>query len=212
MKKKIMTIQFLVLFTMLFWGCDASVNRSIHVGDGERSGGLNSVNGSIHVGSNCQVDGNCHTVNGRIDVGGGSRVQGLETVNGRLRLGANVVVDGHAGTVNGAIESGSGSKVHGRLSTVNGRIELSGTEVDEEISTVNGDILLQEKSVVHGGIVIKGNHGNFFGHNRLEIRISGGSTVEGGILVRDDDIEVKVYLSKDSTVKGEIKNAQVVRE
>ena len=125
---------------------------------------------------------------------------------------ARVAVDGNAKTVNGSITCGSGSKIHGRLTTVNGRIELKNTEVDEEMSTVNGDILLLAKSLVRGDIIIKGSHGHLFDHQRLEIRISDGSQVEGGIIVRDSDVEVRVYLSKDSLVKGEIKNAQVIRE
>jgi len=200
------------LAMILFCGCDVSVNRSIHVRDGEHSGGLTSVNGSIHVGSRCRVDGSSHTVNGSIEVGDDSRVRDLETVNGRIRLGSNVDVNGLAKTVNGSITCGSGSKIHGRLTTVNGRIELRNTEVDEEVSTVNGDVLLREKSVVRGDIVIKGRHGYLFNQQRLEIRISDGSRVEGGIIVRDEDVEVKVYLSKDSIIKGEIKNAQVIKE
>jgi len=213
MKTKIAAMPFLLVLAVLLWGCDVSVNRSVHVRDGESSHGLTSVNGSIHVGSRCRVDGGSHTVNGSIEVGDDSQVQTLETVNGRIRLGANVVVDGNAKTVNGAIECAAGSKIHGRVSTVNGRIELRNTEVDEEVSTVNGDVLLREKSIVRGDIVIKGEHGGFFDHHqRLEIRISEGSRVEGGIIVRGDDIEVKVYLSGDATVKGEIKNAQVIKE
>ncbi len=135
-------------------------------------------------------------------------------MNGRITLGANVVVDGNAKTVNGAIECGGGSKIHGRVGTVNGRIELRNTEVDEEVSTVNGDILLREKAVVRGDIVIKGRSGHSFGghDNVLEIRVEGGSTVEGGIEVRDPDRKVKVYLDKDSKVNGEIRNAEVIRE
>lgn len=200
------------LALVLFNGCDVSVNRSIYVHDGEHSGGQTSVNGSIHVGSRCQVDGNCQTVNGSIQVGDDSQVSDLDTVNGRISIAARVVVDGNAKTVNGSITCGSGSKIHGRLTTVNGRIELKNTEVDEEISTVNGDILLLAKSLVRGDIIITGSHGHFFDHRRLEIRISDGSRVEGGIIVRDPDVEVKVYLSTDSIVKGEIKNAQVIKE
>lgn len=212
MRKQKTILFFLVLSFILFCGCDVSVNRSIYVRDGEKSGGQTSVNGSIHVGSRCQVDGNCRTVNGSIQVGDDSRVRGLDTVNGRISIAARVDVDGNAKTVNGSITCGSGSKIHGRLSTVNGRIELKNTEVDEEISTVNGDILLLAKSLVRGDIIIKGSHGHFFDHQRLEIRIRDGSLVEGGIIVRDSDVEVKVYLSKDSIVKGEIKNAQVIKE
>jgi hypothetical protein len=211
MREKKIILVFLALSFMFFCGCDMSVNRSIHVADGEHSGAQTSVNGSIHVGARCQVEGSCRTVNGSIQVGDASQVCDLDTVNGRISIAAGVVVDGNAKTVNGAITCGSGSKIHGRLSTVNGRIELKNTEVDEEVSTVNGDILLA-KSLVRGDIVIKGSHGHFFDHQRLEIRISDGSRVEGGIIVRDPDVEVKVYLSKDSSVKGEIKNAQVIKE
>jgi len=109
------------------------------------------------------------------------------------------------------IDCGRGSKIHGRLTTVNGRIELRNTEVDEEVSTVNGNVLLRERSVGRGDIVINGRNGPF-DHRRLEIRISDGSRVEGGIIVPDEDVDVKVYLSRDSIVKGEIRNAQVIKE
>jgi len=200
------------LAVVLFCGCDASVNRSIYVSDGEHSGGQTSVNGSIHVGARCRIEGDCTTVNGSIRVGDGSQVRDLDTVNGRISLAADANVDGNATTVNGSIICNRGSKIHGRLTTVNGRIELTNTEVDEELSTVNGDIRLQAQSLVHGDIVIKGSHGRLFNHQHLEIRISEGSRVEGGIIVRDPDAEVKVYLSKDSSVKGEINNAQVIKE
>ncbi|TFG74475.1 MAG: hypothetical protein E4H23_11960 [Chrysiogenales bacterium] len=212
MKPKIAAISFLLLVAVFLCGCDVSVNRSVHLRDGEHSRGMTSVNGSIHVGARCVVDGNCRTVNGRIEVGDDSKVGDLNSVNGRIRLGANVDVDGNAKTVNGSISCGSGSRIHGRLSTVNGRIELRNSEVDEDVSTVNGDVLLREGSVVRGDIVIKGRHGSLFDQPRLEIRLSEGSRVEGRILVRDSDIEVKVYLGKDSTVKGEIRNAQVIKE
>ncbi|MCU0237566.1 MAG: hypothetical protein MUC72_10850 [Acidobacteria bacterium] len=211
MKRNLM-FSFLVLSFLSFCACDASVNRSIHVGDGERSAGLTSVNGSIRVGSNCTIEGNCRTVNGRIEIGDGSRVEELDTVNGRIVIGANVEVDGDAGTVNGSIECGAGSKVRGKVSTVNGRVELRNAAVSDEVSTVNGDVLLSDKSVVRGGIVIKGRRGHFSSHDRLEIRVEGGSIVEGGIDVRDPERKVKVYVDKDSKVNGEIRNAEVVRE
>jgi hypothetical protein len=207
-------LSVLIIAFLSFYGCDVSVNRSRHLADGQRSTGLTSVNGSIYVGSNCIVDGNCRTVNGRIEVGDGSQVEALETVNGRILIGAKVEVGGNAGTVNGAIECGPGSKVHGDVSTVNGRVELRNTVVDDEVSTVNGDVLLREKSVVRGGIIIKGHNSHFFGgHDHgLEIRIEGGSQVEGGIDVRDPERKVKVYLDKDSTIQGDVRNAEVVRE
>jgi hypothetical protein len=199
------------LAVILFCGCDMSVNRSVSIRDGEHSGGQTSVNGSIRIGSKCTVEGGCRTVNGSILVGDDSQVCDLDTVNGSINMAAGVAVDGNVKTVNGAITCGSGSKIHGRLGTINGRIELKNSEVDEEVSTVNGDILLT-KSLIRGDIIIKGKRGYFSGGHRLEIRIEGGSIVEGGIDVRDPDNEVKVYISKDSLVKGEIKNAQVIKE
>lgn len=212
MKTKITIFQIALFSAVFFWSCNASVNRSFYVRDGEQSGGLISVNGSIHLGLNCRVVGSCHAVNGNIEVGDGSRVRDLDTVNGRIHIGSNVDMDGHAGTVNGAIDCGIGSKIHGRLTTVNGSIELRNTQVDEEVSTINGDILLSEKSVARGDIVIKDRRGSSRDHQRLNIRISGGSQVEGSIIVQDENAEVRVYISKDSTVKGEVRNAQVIRE
>ncbi len=206
-------IPFLLLSVLCFAGCYSTVNRSIHLPDGEHSGGYNSVNGGIYVGSRCRVEGPCSSVNGHIEVGDESHVHDLNTVNGGLRLGRNVDVDGSAHSVNGSIDCGSGSKVHGKVRTVNGRIELRNTVVDNEISSVNGSITLAEKSVARGGIRIEGfRHNNSIHPQRLEIRIRDGSRVEGGIIVEDRDIEVTVYLSKDSHLDGEIRNARVVRE
>lgn len=206
-------LSVLIISFLSFYACDASVNSSRRLGDGERSHGLNSVNGSIYIGARCTVDGSSHTVNGRIEVGDGSQVEALETVNGRIEVGTGVTVAGDAETVNGSVECGPGSRVRGRIGTVNGRVELRGAEVDEEVATVNGDVLLREKSVVRGSIVIKGRRGHFFGgHGHdLEIRVEGGSVVEGGIDVRDPERKVKVYLDKDSTIKGDVRNAEVIR-
>lgn len=211
MRKKNAILLFLALSFIFFYGCDMSVNRSIHVQDGEKSSGLTTVNGSVHVGARCRVDGSCRTVNGGIHIGDDSRVRDLDTVNGRISIGANVQVDGNAATVNGSISCASGSKVHGRLGTVNGRIELKKCQVDEDLSTVNGDVLLTG-SLVRGAIVIKGRRGRFSGERRIEIRIEDGSVVEGGIDVRDPRNQVEVHISKDSVVKGKIENARVIGE
>jgi hypothetical protein len=104
--------------------------------------------------------------------------------------------------------------VHGDLRTVNGRVELRNTVVDDDVSTVNGDVLLSEKSIVRGGIVIKGRRSHFFGGNErgLEIRITDGSIVEGGIDVRDPERRVRVFVDKDSSVRGQVRNAEVIKE
>jgi hypothetical protein len=73
-------------------------------------------------------------------------------------------------------------------------------------------VLLSGKSVVRGRIVITGRHGHFSHGRVLEIRVQGGSIVEGGIDVRDPERKVKVYIDKDSKVNGEIRNAEVIKE
>lgn len=205
-------ISVIALSFLSFSACDASVNRSRSLGDGERSAGMSSVNGSIRIGADCDVNGGCHTVNGGIEVGNGSRVEDLETVNGRIVIGTGVEVRGDAQTVNGSFRAAAGSVVLGQVTTVNGRIELTNAVVDRDVSTVNGDVRLNDRSVIRGSIVIKGRRGIFFGGKHLEVRIEEGSVVEGGIDVRDPERRVRVYLGKDSQVKGRITNAKVIKE
>ncbi|MBN2198972.1 MAG: hypothetical protein JW747_03900 [Candidatus Aminicenantes bacterium] len=208
-RKKVLAAACAALF---LWSCDVSINRSRHLADGERSSGMTTVNGSIVIGAGCEVDGGCRTVNGRVAVGDGSRVEDLDTVNGSIVVGDDVTVDGDARTVNGSLKFGPGSKVSGGVSTVNGSITLDNAVVSEDVVTVNGDVRLREKSTVGGDIVIR-NRGNVFSRiQSLDIRIEGGSVVEGGIDVRDPDTRVRVYISKDSAVRGEIRNAEVIRE
>jgi hypothetical protein len=205
---------FIVLAASLlaFAACDAGVNRSQSLADGGRSGGMSSVNGSIRVGAGCTVDGGCTTVNGRVEVGDGSSVGDVETVNGRVVLGRDVRVRGDAATVNGSIRVGAGSQVAGAVTTVNGGIELDNARVERDLQTVNGDVLLRNGSVVGGAIVIRGKRGFFSGVHRLEIRLEGASRVEGGIDVRDPDGEVTVFIGRGAEVKGEIRNAKVIKE
>ncbi len=192
--------------------CDVSVNRGRSLADGGRSSGMNTVNGSISLGAGCTVDGGCRTVNGGIRVGDNSRVEDLDTVNGRIAVGAGVRVDGDAQTVNGSFSAGAGSEIRGQVSTVNGRIELAGAVVHHDVATVNGDVLLRDRSLVRGDIVIRGRSGPFSGRRRLEIRLEGGSRVEGGIDVSDPDSEVTVRVSRDSEVKGQVRNARIIKE
>jgi DUF4097 and DUF4098 domain-containing protein YvlB len=202
----------LPLAALLLWGCDVSVNRSQYLADGESSAGMTSVNGSLHIGAGCTVKGGCRSVNGRIEVGTGSKVMGLDTVNGSITVGENVTVDGDAETVNGSINIDSGSRVLGGVDMVNGSLELTGAVVNHDVSTVNGDVRLRDKSSVGGDIIVRKNRGVFSRVRVQEIRVEGGSVVEGGIDVRDRDNRVRVTIDKDSAVRGEIRNAEVIRE
>ena len=200
------------IISLLLAACNLSVNRTVTVRDGRSAGSLNSVNGSILIGSRCDIHGNCHTVNGRIEVGEDSRVKGLKTVNGRIELDARVVAEGDLETVNGAIRCRQGTTVDGDVTTINGDINLQGAAVDEDLSTINGDITLQAKSLVRGDILIRGQRRWNESAHSLEIRIGEGSVVKGDIRVRDSDRRVRVILESGGTVLGRIENAEVVKE
>jgi hypothetical protein len=188
------------------WGC--GVNRSYNIEDGTtRSSGIRTVNGSVRVGSDCKIGGECRTVNGRVELGDRSSSGSLHTVNGRVEVGARCEVDGDVTTVNGSVTCGPETQVEADVTTVNGTIRLSGTRVGRNVELVNGDVLLEDGAVVAGDIVISGS-GN---ESDVEIRIGPGSVVEGDVRARASR-EVRVILVGDGEVRGEIRGAEVIRE
>lgn len=216
-----------------FYGCNVGINKSIYIKNGETLDyGPKSVNGSIIIGNDCIIEGSCDTVNGKIELGTNCRVKNLKTVNRRISVGKSSVVDGEIGTVNGSISCddgvevdenlstvngsitcGAGVKVGGNINTVNGDIDLKNTTVKENIRTLNGNITLQDKSIVERDIIIKKGKHSITGHfHHQEIRITEDSLVNGNILVEDEEMKVKVYLSKGGQVKGQIKGAEVIQE
>ena len=61
-------ISLLSLFFLL--ACNASINESVYIKDGEvKDGNIISINGSITVGRDCKVLGDCKAVNGSIKIG-----------------------------------------------------------------------------------------------------------------------------------------------
>lgn len=198
-----------LLFTA---GCQAGVNRSFSVADGETvDSGFNTVNGSIRVGRDAKVKGSSHTVNGRISVDDGSTVGDLGTVNGSIRIAEKVTVDGDLESVNGGVECSLGSEVDGDISTVNGDVDLEGTVVDGSIETINGEVTLRDASRVKRDVVIERNRGSS-SRKTLEIRVLDGSVIEGDVVVKARKRKVKVILADGGEVKGEIDGAEVVRE
>ena len=200
---------FALLFTV---GCNAGVNRSFRVADGETvDSGFNTVNGSIRIGRDAEVKGSSHTVNGRISVDGGSTVGALGTVNGSIRIDDGVTVDGDLDSVNGGVHCGSGTQVEGDVSTVNGDVELDGAVVDGKVETINGEVTLRGASRVKSDVVIGRNRGSS-SRRTLEIRLLDGSVVEGDVIVKARGRKVKVVLAGGSEVLGEIDGAEVVRD
>ncbi|MEM1182028.1 MAG: hypothetical protein AAGM22_27015 [Acidobacteriota bacterium] len=192
-------------------GCDASINKSIRVDDGESvSGSLTSVNGSITVGSQAKVKGNAQTVNGSIRVGDGTAIGDVSTVNGSIRVNDQVQVSGSLESVNGAIETGAGTSVGGDVQTINGQVRLKGTAVDGGIETHNGSIILSEGSRVSRSVRIKGEQ-KLGSTSTIEVQLTGGSVIEGDLIVDDEDQKVRVTVDATSEVKGEIRGAELSR-
>ncbi len=188
-------------------GC--GVNKSYRIDDGTtRSEGILTVNGSIKIGSDCRIGGNCTTVNGRIEVGDRTQVEELKTVNGRITVGEDCLIDGDLGTVNGRARCGSGSRITGDVGTVNGDITLDGARVEHDVTTVNGDVELSAGAFVGGDIVSAGGSKSA---STVEIRIADGSIVAGDVRVKGKR-KVRVVFCGGGEVQGKIQGAEVVRE
>lgn len=203
---------------LLSLGCegysdDLGINKDIRIADGQsRTNSIASVNGSIYIGEDCRIDGDCHSVNGRIKVGKKSKVEDLNTVNGSILALSGTEINGDAISVNGNIELEE-TRLTGSATTVNGEIELSGSTVENDIETINGDIELQNGSTVNGDVVIKDARGFSSDRRRVKIRLSDGSIIKGRIILEDSDVRVTLYLSGNSKVLGNIdSDIKVVNE
>ncbi len=211
MHRKILTLP-VVFVMMLVLGCNAGVNRSFRVADGDTvDSGFNTVNGSIRIGRDAEVKGSSHTVNGQISVDGGSKVGALATVNGSIDIDDQVAVDGDLDSVNGGVRCGSGTEVDGDVSTVNGSIDLDGTVVDGSLETINGAVTLRGESRVKRDVVIEGKRGSS-SRKALKVRVLDGSVIEGDVIVKNHKRKVVVVLADGGEVQGEIDGAEVVRE
>ena len=199
------TVIFLMMFCMSCFAMGLSVNKSIVVEKGDRTGGCTSVNGSITVKDDAKIYGMCRTVNGQIRIQRNCRVEHVQSVNGAVFIDEATDVDGNIATVNGSVTCKAKVKVKGDVKTVNGAIKLVNTTVTDDISTHNGDITLDRNSVVLKDIIIKDSHNSHGNPKHLKIRII-DSMVEGDIVNRDHRKSVTVYLVGDSRVNGEFRN------
>ena len=228
---------FITAMTFIILACGASsdtgINKSIFVADGEhKTNGLRSVNGSISVGNEAIVEGDCSTVNGRITIGENSEVgeiscvngsisldrnskaEEVSCVNGSITLGGEVKIDGHVATVNGGIRCKREVEIAGNLETVNGDMQTEETYILGDMKRVNGDIDLLDQSVVKGNVIIdrdqrRPKHKDF---KELIITVDSGSKIKGNIEVKGDKPNVTVVLAGGGEVLGEIINAEVVRK
>jgi DUF4097 and DUF4098 domain-containing protein YvlB len=187
-----------------------TVNGSIHVPAGLRSGALGTVNGSIRIDDGATV-GAARTVNGEIEVGAHARADSVNTVNGRVTLAAGAHVSREVTSVNGALDLESGAEVGGDLKNVNGQITLNTAHVGGGLTTVAGDIEVTGESRVEGGIFVQ-EPADWFGGSshrprKPRIVIGPGAVVRGNLRF---EREVELFVSERATV-GPISGATAIR-
>lgn len=222
-------IILIVLSMTLVTGCISGVNKSIYVRNGKTvTQGGRTIYGNIHVSDNCTVKGSYSTIHGKVRIGDNCQVRSLSTVNNSIRVGKGSDVDGKISTVNGPVKcdenvhvsdsistvNGSitcckGVHVQGDLANVNGHINLTGTVV-KKITTNTGGITLTDKTIVEEDIIVRQSQSSE-PQRELTIRISGNSVVQGDIINKDDELEVKVVFSDGGKVEGNIENVDVIQ-
>ena len=170
-------LALVVLASASLAGCDASLNREVHVAPGAKGQpGATIVNGRIVVGAEAEVVSDLRTVNGAVAVGRGARLKDLDAVNGSIEVGDDVAA-GRIATVNGDLSLGMRAKVGKQLQTVNGRLRAGGGSiVDGDVGTVNGPIELR-------GVTVRGSVANHAG----DLRLLDGTLVEGDVRLAAPD-------------------------
>jgi predicted acyltransferase (DUF342 family) len=202
---------FIITAAILFSGCNLAINHSYGLRDGGilRSG-KTVVNGSVHVGSDCKVEGICRSINGTIGIGENSKVESLQSINGGITLEKDVTVHGNVTAVNGSVACMPNTTVQGIVTAINGSIELNNADVERDLKIYNGDISLRNDSMVHGDIIVGRNRGKSDRIINIRIEIADGSVVEGDVLVEEKDAEVEVILRGNGKVKGRVRGAEVI--
>lgn len=101
--------------------------------------------------------------------------------------------------------------VSGKVASVNGEIELFQAVIQRDVRTVNGDIALRDKSIVKGDVVIEDNMGDSKRDQPIKIEVTGGSSIEGDVLVKRD-VDVHLILRDGGKVLGKVDGAELIDE
>ncbi|MGH8148383.1 MAG: hypothetical protein ACRETB_00170 [Steroidobacteraceae bacterium] len=174
-----------------------TVNGTVRVSDGEKTGDLSTVNGSIQIGDNATLT-SAHTVNGSITVGSHTTATDLSSVNGSISLEDGVRVSQAVRTVNGSLTLESGVDVEGALTNVNGSIHLSAAHVGGGIVTANGNITVEGASHVDGGILVQKPPEGWFQFTHVpRVVIGPGSVVTGDLRF---ERKVDLYVSDKAKI------------
>ena len=121
-------------------------------------------------------------------------------VNSPIRIADGTTVEGGRTTVNGGISIGSGCEVRSPCRTVNGRITVGASTEAGGLHTVKVPVDIARDVVVAGSV----------GTVNGSLSLAENVTVEGDVIVRDDDRKVLVILESGGTVLGRVVNAEVV--
>jgi len=187
-----------------------TVNGSIRVPAGQKSGNVGTVNGSIHIDDNAGV-ADAQTVNGSIGVGAHATAQALKTVNGEITLEDSARIEHGIISVNGSLMLHHGSDVAGKLQNVNGHIELDEAHVGGGIDTVDGDIDVGANSRVEGGILVRKRATGWFSWSGAQkpprIVIGPGAVVKGDLRFEQP---VHLYVSDTASI-GPVSGATPVK-
>ncbi len=184
-----------------------TVNGTVRVADGQRTGDLSTVNGSIEVGDNAAVAA-AQTVNGSISVGSHTAADSLTTVNGSISLEDGARVSHTIRSVNGSLTLHSGADVGGSLINVNGTINLNAAHVGGGITTANGDITVEGASHIDGGILVQKPPSGWFEFSHEPRIVIGPGSVVGGDLRFDRKVEL--YVSDKAKI-GRVIGATALR-
>lgn len=207
------TYPLLMGFLIFLTSCNFEINKTIRIEDGSvENSSLNSINGGIIIGKNCQIKGDARAVNGPIEIGENSRVRDLQSVNGNITIDRNVTVSGDVSAVNGSVVCNPGVTVEDDVNTINGSIDLFETYVHNDVSTRNGNITIRDSSRIGGDVVIGESNGKSKKHRHIDITVANNSVIEGGVIVKDEHVNVRVYLSNGGLIQGKIINAEVIEE
>ncbi len=193
-------------------GCHLAIERDIFIESGRSvQSSINVIEGDITIGSGCFIRASCRTVEGDIEVGRESMVANLQVVDGNIHVGRDVVVRRDVELVDGDIICRPGVVVEGNINAIDGRIEIENTVVEHDITTFDADIHLENHSRVEGDIIIRRSSGSHGRRRHVRIEITGGSVVMGDILNKDENVEVRVYLSNGGRIEGRARDVEVIR-
>lgn len=183
-----------------------TVNGSITVGSNSHVDDLDTVNGSIKVGEGSTV-GKVDTVNGSVKFKDNVTADAVEAVNGALVLGSGCLIQGHAETVNGSITAGDGCEINGKLETVNGSVSAKNSRIDGNVESTNGNINLTAGTVVTGDVIIHKSN-SFFrtnSKNKMPTITIGRNVVIEGDLIFKKKVKLEVHESaKTGDINGDV--------